>query len=54
MRGGIEAVYDNMNQRLGMAHFAPNLEAHGPMYSARRRAGLTGEEAAPNPVPEQK
>ncbi|MGD1069780.1 MAG: DUF4188 domain-containing protein [Bryobacteraceae bacterium] len=59
MRGGVEAIFDNMNadhinQAPGLAHFAPNREAHGPMYSARRRLGIGGEETAPNPVPEQK
>jgi hypothetical protein len=59
MRGGVEAIFDNMSQNNrdqapGLAHFAPHLEAHGPMYSARRRLGLAGDETAPNPVPEQK
>jgi hypothetical protein len=57
MRGGVEAIFDNMNedhldQAPGLAHFAPKAAAHGPMYSARRRLGLAGEETAPNPVPE--
>jgi hypothetical protein len=46
-RGGIEAVYADMSPRIGMAAFAPVVAARGAMFSARRRAGRTGDAAAP-------
>ena len=39
-RGGMEAVYDNISDRLGFASFAPVVPAHGPMFTARQRANL--------------
>jgi hypothetical protein len=46
MRGGMEAVYDDMPIRLGFGQFAPLEPARGPMFSARSRAKLQGEPAA--------
>ncbi len=46
MRGGMEAVYDDMPVRLGFGQFAPLSPARGPMFSARNRAGLTGKPPA--------
>ena len=43
IRGGIEAVYDDMHPVPGLGTFAPLLPARGPLFSARRR--LRGEEA---------
>jgi hypothetical protein len=43
MRGGMEAIYDDMEESLGLLRFAPSGPAKGPMFSARRRAGLAGE-----------
>jgi hypothetical protein len=43
MRGGMEAVYDDMRVRLGFGQFAPLAPARGPMFSARSRARLAGE-----------
>jgi fumigallin biosynthesis monooxygenase-like protein len=43
MRGGIEAVYDDMPVRLGLGQFAPLQPARGPLFSARHRAKLAGE-----------
>jgi hypothetical protein len=43
MRGGMEAVYLDMEPAVGLARFAPVLSARGSMFSARRRAGLPGE-----------
>jgi hypothetical protein len=43
MRGGIEAVYDDVPGRLGLGQFAPLQPARGPMFSARTRAGLAGQ-----------
>jgi Domain of unknown function (DUF4188) len=42
MRGGMEAVYDDMPARIGFAQFAPVTPARGPMFSARERARLSG------------
>jgi fumigallin biosynthesis monooxygenase-like protein len=39
MRGGIEAVYDDMPKPIGMMAFAPVKPARGPMFSARVRVG---------------
>jgi hypothetical protein len=51
MRGGMEAVYDDVAVPLGFGRFAPLAPARGPMFSARERARLAG---APPPavVPE--
>jgi hypothetical protein len=40
MRGGMEAVYDDVGSPLGLATFAPMQKARGPMFSARNRLGL--------------
>jgi hypothetical protein len=39
MRGGMEAVYDDMPSPLGFGHVAPLVPAVGRMFSARERAG---------------
>jgi hypothetical protein len=39
MRGGIDAIYDEMGAPIGLAKFAPNHPARGQMFSARHRAG---------------
>ncbi len=43
MRGGMEAIYDDVQQPTGFLKFAPAEPARGGMFSARRRAGLPGE-----------
>jgi hypothetical protein len=47
MRGGIDAIYDDVGAKIGLAGFAPAVPARGAMFSARRRAGrdepLTGD-----------
>ena len=43
MRGGMEAVYDDVPVLLGFGQFAPTQPARGPMFSARTRAKLAGE-----------
>lgn len=48
VRGGIEAVYDDMRRPPGMARFAPVIPAVGPMFSSRSR--LSGEEPTIPPV----
>jgi Domain of unknown function (DUF4188) len=47
MRGGMEAVYDDVPGRLGFGQFAPLQPARGPMFSARNRAKLAGEPVSP-------
>jgi hypothetical protein len=50
MKGGIEAIYDAMDQPLGLSAFAPVVPAKGPMFSARARLG--GGQAPTAPVEE--
>jgi hypothetical protein len=38
-RGGIEAVYDDIPQCIGLMGFAPVVTARGPMFGAASRAG---------------
>ncbi len=52
-RGGVEAVYVDMKERVGLAKFAPVVLAKGPMFSARKRAGLVGEAADRSAVTEE-
>jgi len=47
MRGGMEAVYDDVRVPLGFGRFAPLQPARGPMFSARNRARLAGKPPAP-------
>ena len=51
MRGGMEAIYDDVKLRTGFAQFAPLTPARGRMFSARARVGMAGE-APPAPVSE--
>ena len=53
MRGGMEAVYDDMVQSTGFLSFAPVQPERGNMFSARGRAGVPGEAAASAPVTEE-
>jgi Domain of unknown function (DUF4188) len=47
LKGGFEAIYDDVPEPLGLKSFAPVVPASGAMFSARRRAGLPGESAPP-------
>lgn len=40
IRGGMEAIYDDVARPLGLATFAPRQRARGGMFSARSRLGL--------------
>lgn len=42
MQGGIEAIYDDVAQPVGMLAFAPVVKPKGGMFSARRRMAATG------------
>ena len=46
IRGGMEAIYDDMPTPVGMMRFAPMKPARGPMFGARLRAGRAGAPAA--------
>jgi hypothetical protein len=47
MRGGMEAVYDDVTgPPVGLQAFAPVVPARGPMFSARKRQGLSSEAPA--------
>jgi len=52
MRGGVEAIYDDIKVPLGLSGFAPTRIARGPMFSARARLGVDGGGSAPAPVSE--
>ena len=52
LRGGIEAIYDDMPNPVGMMKFAPLAPARGGIFSARQRLRREGLEPAPAPAPE--
>lgn len=47
MRGGMEAIYDDVARPIGFAAFAPTAEARGGLFSARQRLKLKGDVPAP-------
>jgi hypothetical protein len=47
LKGGVEAIWDDVPEPLGLKAFAPVVPARGAMFSSRRRAGLPGEPAPP-------
>jgi hypothetical protein len=51
MRGGMEAIYDDVDKPIGMMSFAPLEKARGRMFTTRSRLGL-GEPALRAVVPE--
>jgi hypothetical protein len=50
MRGRMEAVYVDVPRDIGFLRFAPAAPARGSMFSARGRAGITGDATTPSPV----
>lgn len=52
MRGGMEAIYDDVPKPVGLMAFASNHPARGAMFSARKRAGLPGDAHGESPVSE--
>jgi hypothetical protein len=52
MRGGIEAIYNDMPVPIGMMKFAPLTAARGTVFSARRRLNREGAETSPPPTQE--
>jgi hypothetical protein len=51
VRGGIDSVFDDMRRPPGLLAFAPNVHAHGPLFSSRGR--LRGEASKVAPVYEE-
>ena len=52
MRGGMEAIFDDLDTSIGMMSFAPLEKARGRMFSARNRLGL-GEPKLDAVIPEE-
>ena len=52
IRGGIEAIYDDMPKPIGLMKFAPLSPARGSIFSARQRLSRDGSESSPAPAPE--
>jgi len=52
MRGGMEAVYDDVPADIGLLKFAPQHAARGGMFTARDRARREGSVTVPSPVTE--
>jgi len=52
MRGGMEAIYDDLPVSVGMTRFAPVQQARGAMFSARKRLRLQDEPTVASPVAE--
>ena len=42
IKGGIEAIYDDLGAPVGMMKFAPLIDARGGMFSARKRLTVAG------------
>jgi hypothetical protein len=52
LRGGFEAIYDDVPKPIGMMKFAPPQPARGGIFSARQRLRREGSESSPAPAPE--
>jgi len=52
IRGGIEAIYDDMPRPIGLMKFAPLSPARGSVFSARQRLRREEAETPPGPAPE--
>jgi Domain of unknown function (DUF4188) len=52
MRGGMEAIFDDLDRPLGLMRVAPLQPARGRRYAARTRAGLGGDTTVVAPVAE--
>jgi hypothetical protein len=52
VRGGMEAIYIDIDVPLGFSAFAPVVPARGAMFSARRRMDMAGEPASVAPLSE--
>ncbi len=52
IRGGMEAIYDDVRKQIGLSAFAPMQPARGAMFSARQRSRLDDARTPPAPVPD--
>src|SRR2546426_443145 len=52
VRGGMEAIYIEIDKPIGLTAFAPVVPARGAMFSARRRMDMAGEPASVAPLSE--
>lgn len=52
MRGGMEAIYDDVVTPIGFLQFAPETRARGGLFGARGRAGRKGQSAEPEVLSE--
>jgi Domain of unknown function (DUF4188) len=52
IRGGIEAIYDDMQTPIGLMKFAPLSSARGSVFSARQRLSREGSVSSPAPASE--
>lgn len=52
MRGGMEAIYDDIPKGIGFGAFAPLHAARGNMFSARTRLKVQGSDTVPVPIVE--
>lgn len=52
MRGGMEAIYDELPAPVGFMNFAPAQTARGAMFSSRHRVGLGGAAQTDAPLSE--
>jgi hypothetical protein len=52
MRGGMEAIYDDVPVKVGFSAFAPMHPARGPMFSARTRLMVEGPDTKPSAITE--
>jgi hypothetical protein len=53
LRGGMEAIFLDLDRPTGLLAFAPAQEARGAMFSARRRLRVAGKELAPPALSER-
>lgn len=53
MRGGMEAIYDDVTKPIGFLAFAPSKTARGSMFSARHRLGVAGDVPQPDGMAER-
>lgn len=54
MDGGMEAIYDDVDAKIGFMNFIPAQEARGPMFSARKRSQQEGNSDVEAPLTESK
>jgi len=52
MKGGMESIYTDVGDPIGMLKFAPAIPARGAMFNARRRLNLPGDETMAAPLTE--